>query len=217
MKKLIIYLPKLFVTASLFITVGCNSGSTTTEGSDSVSMDTSRSTVENNQTPEVADSSSAMKTGPTNDANVAMTPNDFISKNIADNTMEVDMSKMGRDKGTDAQVKKVANLMITEHTQMNADLKKLAGKKQLTLPATNTAGMAAMPSMPETKGKEFDQAWASQMLTMHDAKINELQNVLTQTEDADIKALINKALPKVKVHRDMLAKITSTTGSTQPQ
>ncbi len=77
--------------------------------------------------------------------------------------------------------------------------------------------MSGMPSMPETKGKEFDQAWANQMLTQHDAKISELQNVLTQTEDADIKALINKALPKVKMHRDLLSKITSNTGSTQPQ
>ncbi len=127
------------------------------------------------------------------------------------------MSKIGLDKGTDAQVKKVAKLMITEHTKMNADLKALAGKKQVTLPATNTADMAGMQSMPETKGKEFDQAWTSQMLMQHDAKINELQNVLTQTDDADIKALINKALPKVKMHRDMLAKITSNTGSTQPQ
>jgi putative membrane protein len=164
----------------------------------------------------VGDSAYAITSDSTNDANVAMTDNDFISKNITDNSMELELSRVGRDKGTDAQVKKAAQQMITDHTQMLVELKTLASKKQVTVPAANTK-MSGMLGLPDAKGKEFDQAWASQMLTMHEAKIRELQNVLNQTQDADIKALATKALPKIKMHSDLLIKITSTTGSSQPQ
>jgi putative membrane protein len=145
-----------------------------------------------------------------------MTANDFIAKNITDNTHEVHLLQMGRDKGTDAQVKKAAAQMIVDHGQMLKDLQSLAAQRQVTVPAANTN--MAHSALPDTKGKEFDQAWASQMVTMHEAKINELQNVLNQTQDPDIRALASKALPKIQKHRDMFLKITTTTtGSTQPQ
>ena len=224
MKKLKIYLPQLLVATSLIMAIGCNNGSTTTENTDSTTNGTSNNTSSSsgsmdtgNTGTRMGDSSSTMKTGNTNDTNTAMTAEDFVSKNITDNTMELQLIKMGRDKGTDAQVKKAAAQMMSDHTQMTSDLKKLAAKKQVTVPAANNADMPAMPSMSGAAGKEFDQAWASQMLTMHEVKISELQNVLSQTQDADIKALATKALPKIKMHKDMLSKITSSTGSTQPQ
>jgi putative membrane protein len=205
----------------MFTAVACNSGSSTTESTDSTTNNTSSTTGSANPggtgTTAMGDSGSAMKTGSTNDTSSAMTANDFISKNIIDNNMELQLIKMGRDKATNAQVKKAATQMMTDHTQMLSDLKTLAGKKQVTVPAANTADMSAMPSLSGATGKEFDQAWASEMLTMHEAKLNELQNVLSQTQDADIKALATKALPKIKMHRDMLSKITTSTGSTQPQ
>lgn len=223
MKKLSACLPQLLISTSLVVAVACNSGSTTSSSTDSASNSTNNTsstsgtgTSGSTGTTGMQDSSSAMKTGNTNDTSTAMTANDFISKNITDNNMELQLIKMGRDKGSNAQLKKAAAQMFTDHTQMASDLKKVAGKKQVTVPAAN-GDMSAMPNMSSASGKEFDQEWASQMLTMHEAKINELQNVLSQAQDADIKALATKALPKIKMHRDMLSKLTSSTGSTQPQ
>jgi predicted outer membrane protein len=46
------------------------------------------------------------------------------------------------------------------------------------------------------------------MLAMHEAKMAELQSFLNTTQDADLKALANKALPKIKMHRDQLTRIS---------
>jgi len=219
MKKVKIYLPQFLVATTMFAAVACNSGSSTTNSTDSTNNTSSTSgsaASGNTSSTGMADSVSAMKTGNTNDTSTAMTANDFISKNITDNAMEMQLIKMGRDKGTGASVKKAASQMMTDHTQMASDLKTLAAKKQVTVPAANT-DMSGMPSLSGASGKEFDQSWASEMLTMHEAKISELQNVLSQTQDADIKALASKALPKIKMHRDMLSKITTSTGRTQAQ
>ncbi len=210
MKKFNICLSRLLVATTMFAAVACNSGSST-ESTDSTNNSTSSASGTT-----MGDSASTMAPGNTNDTSTAMTANDFISKNITDNAMEMQVIKMGLDKGTSASVKKAAAQMMTDHTQMASDLKTLAAKKQVTVPAASTE-MSGMSSMSGASGKEFDQAWASEMLTMHDAKISELQNVLSQTQDAEIKALASKALPKIKMHRDMLSKISASTGSTQAQ
>ena len=150
----------------------------------------------------------AVKPGRTNDDMAAFTDTGFISKNIMDNMMEIKLAKLGQNKGTSAQVKRAALLMITDHTIILNDLKKLSAKKGVS----QQSYMHNLPSMPNNiaAGSDFDKTWASQMLTMHEAKIAELENIIQQSSDADIKAAANKALPKIKIHRAMLMKINGT-------
>lgn len=212
MKKLIIPFPKLMLATALSLAVACNSGSSSTEESstgDSIGNSPGASTSGDIG----GDSAGITNTVPTNDANAAMTDTGLISKNIMDNMTEIQLTKLGRDKATNPQLKKLAAQMMTEHTQMLRDVKALATRKSMQ---SQTSGMAAMggdttmiASLRGTSGKDFDNSWSGQMLTMHDAKIRELEGALSQTQDADIKALINKGLPKIKAHRDMLAKLSN--------
>jgi predicted outer membrane protein len=214
MKTFLKGLLQLFLIPAIIVTLSCNSG-TATSSSDSVSVTKSMmtdTTKRKRDTTSLIDSPAVVKPGPSNDASVVISDNDFISKNINDNMMEVKLSELGRDKGTDARVKKAATQMLADHTQMLNDLKMLAANKKVEVPAANT-NIMSNPALSEATAKEFDQTWATQMLGMHEAKINELQNVLTQTRDADIKALTAKALPKIKMHREMLAKIVAAIGA----
>jgi len=70
--------------------------------------------------------------------------------------------------------------------------------------------MHDMSSMPTDipSGNDFDKTWASQMLTMHEAKIAELENYISLSADEAIKAAASRALPKIKLHRNMLMKIS---------
>jgi putative membrane protein len=214
MKTFLKSLFQLFLIPAIIVTLSCNSG-TATSSADSTSITKSMmtdTTKRKRDTASLIDSPAVVKPGPANDASVVMTDNDFISKNINDNMMEVKLAELGRDKGTDARVKKAATQMISDHTQMLNDLKILAARKKVEVAAANTNVMTN-PALAQATGKEFDQTWATQMLSMHEAKINELQNVLTQTQDADIKALASKALPKIKMHKEMLAKIVASIGA----
>ncbi len=133
-----------------------------------------------------------------------MSDTGFISKNIQDNNMEIAMAKMATQKSKNSEVKHAATTIINDHTAMNKDLKALASKKNARVP-DNTSAMSDMNST----GADFDKMWVSQMLSGHESKISELEGVINSTQDADIKNAATKALPKIKLHRDMLAKINT--------
>ncbi len=139
-----------------------------------------------------------------NDNNAVLTDTGFINKNIADNMMEIQLSKIARDKGTGTEIKRIADQMIKDHTELLNDLKKLAAIKK-------TGGSNhSMPDLPQADMKpaeNFNQVWASQMLTMHAAKIAELEKYITITQDAAIKTLAANALRKIRMHNDLLEKI----------
>ena len=147
----------------------------------------------------------AVKPAKPNDGMSVLSDTAFLAKNIMDNRMEIRLSKLGQERGTTAEVKKVAALMITDHTALLNELEKLASAK----PGNGKANQeeSAMPPTNFPEGKAFDQAWAGQMLTMHEAKIAELESFLSLTKDAALKSAVMKAIPRLKVHREMLLKI----------
>jgi putative membrane protein len=145
--------------------------------------------------------------GNTNDDMAAMTDSGFINKNIMDNTIEIQLSKLGRDKGTSPAVKKAAAIMITDHTAILNDLKKLAAKKQTGSKGSQMNDMQGMAPTDIPQGADFNSKWASAMLTMHEAKISELEKFMRTTHDPALKAAIGRALPKIRAHRALLAKI----------
>lgn len=203
MKKIINCLPRLLAVTAMVVCVEVASAQTT------------KDTIN----PGKPDDPMIMNPEKTNDANAVMTDTGFISKNIMDNMMEIRLSKAGQEKGN-AAVKKIAALMVTDHTAMLNDLRMLAASKHAGSVEGHMGGMASRPPMPETTNPEgdFNATWASQMLTMHDAKIRELESFVSVTQDAQIKALAMKALPKIKMHRDMLAQIPGAkTGATNVQ
>ena len=163
--------------------------------------------------PGMPNDSMTVKPAVPNDEMAALTDTGFISKNIMDNMEEIRLSKLGQSKGRSLQVKRVAALMVRDHTTILNDLKKLAAKKGVS----KHSYMHEMQSMLMNiaSGSNFDKSWASHMLTMHEAKISELENYITLTTDDDIKAAANKALPKIRIHRDMLMKIPGAISKTR--
>lgn len=207
MKK-IITLRKAFFTA-MFI-IGCNVSFAQTQ-KDTIKTGKANDPMVVNP-GEVSDSM-AVKPEKTNDDIAAFTDTGFITKNISDNIMEIKLAKLGQSKGTGAQVKRAAAVIIKDHTTMLNELKRLAAKKGVS----QKSYMHTMPSMPPdiAPGSDFDKTWASEMLTMHEAKIAELENYITLSADEDIKAAASRALPKIKMHRDMLMKISGAKSKTR--
>lgn len=199
MKKKTVFLKIILCTAMLIFARNVPFAQT--------SMDTVKTGKSNDpmvMNPGETSDSMAVKPGKTNDDMAALTDTGFISKNIMDNMLEIKLSKLGQNKAIHPQVKRMAALMIKDHTIMLNDLKRLAVKKGVS-PGNY---MHELP-LPDdlTAANNFDNAWVSEMLELHEAKITELQNVVQQSSDPDIKAAAGKALPKIKMHRYMLMKL----------
>jgi len=134
-----------------------------------------------------------------------MTDTGFIRQNIMDNLLEIELARDGEKRGSTAEVKKLAAQMLTDHTAILNAFRKVAAATNFRVSATNTS-MSVMLSSSAV-GKEFDATWASEMLTMHEAKIRELESFLSVTQNAALKTLIGVCLPRLRAHIEMLLKI----------
>ena len=105
-----------------------------------------------------------------------------------------------------ADVKKHAQHMLTDHQKMDADMKALAAKKGLTLASEPRQDKVQMQDqMNATKqGKEWDAAYIDAQIQDHQEAIALFENGEKTVQEADLKALISKTLPKLRSHLKMV-------------
>lgn len=73
--------------------------------------------------------------------------------------------------------------------------------------------MATMRALQNASGEAFNTMFVSQMLAMHEAKLAELQTAAVTLLDPELKLLVTKAIPKIRMHRDMLLRMNKGTNS----
>jgi len=73
---------------------------------------------------------------------------------------EVELGRLAAQKGQSADVKKFGQRMVTDHTKANAELKKLAASKGITLPAEmNAEQKAERDKLPQVRAELEDIVW----------------------------------------------------------
>lgn len=134
----------------------------------------------------------------------------FISKNIMDNMMEIQLSTLGVKNSSTPAIKKVSATMIKDHTMILASLKAAARKKGMSVPGNDQMMMSMsmptpVPDLSSLTGAAFDKAYVTQMLLMHNNKVTELKSTINgPTIGPDVKALARTALAKIQVHTETL-------------
>lgn len=148
-------------------------------------------------TPTMGDSA----TGGWTDANVV----DVLT--VA-NQGEVDYSQIGVDKATNASVKQFAQKMVTDHGAMLDKVKSLATQLNVT-PASNDKAndlkqenQKDINDLNEKTGKDFDHEFMEEQVDMHQETLDLLNDLDGRTTNADLKAAIADAKPKVQAHLD---------------
>jgi putative membrane protein len=114
--------------------------------------------------------------------------------------MEVEMGKMGQKQAKNAEVKKFATRMVTDHSKANTQLKALAKKKGVTLDT-------AAHKMDKMDDATFDKDYMDQMVKDHEKDVKEFEEITKDGSDADVKAWANKTLPTLKKHLEMAKEI----------
>jgi len=149
---------------------------------------------------------------------IKTTDSSFLVKNIADNINELAFSQIARNKAEDIQLKNIAEQIFVDHTEILSDLKRIAKKIIISPPDNDNTGDTKTPAHTEhgsikmqdlenASGRDFEKLWVAQAIAMHESKLTEIENSAGQLSDAELKAIVNKALSKIRVHRDMLRRI----------
>ncbi|MDH0748191.1 DUF4142 domain-containing protein [Pseudomonas sp. GD03842] len=126
---------------------------------------------------------------------------DFVEDASAKGVAEVEAGKLAQEKGTAADVKSFADMMVKDHTAANAKLKSIADAKKLEVSDSAELLDKAKSMILELRSaKSFDQAYANNQVKAHEATIELFEKEATDGKDAELRAFAQETLPKLKAH-----------------
>jgi putative membrane protein len=133
-------------------------------------------------------------------ADLARQDKEFFEKAAAGGMYEVEVGKLAESKAQNADVKAFGAMLVKDHSAANDELKSLAQKKGVTLPA-------ALPKSEQkdldklAKAKNFDKEFIDEVgLEDHKKDIKLFQKAAKDSRDADVKAYAAKTLPTLQQH-----------------
>ena len=130
---------------------------------------------------------------------------DFVANTVAANYGEIKFAQLASQRSSNAEVKHIASMLVTDHTKTLTELKKIAQSKAITIPVeADDEAIRKTDRFSDEAGKDFDKKWCKEMIDRHEETINKFEKRLDKTEDAELKSWINKTLPTLRSHLDKL-------------
>ncbi|MDX6406531.1 MAG: putative rane protein [Blastocatellia bacterium] len=118
--------------------------------------------------------------------------------------MEVELGRLALQHAGDASVRSFGQRMVTDHTAANAELKGVAARKNIQLPADVSSDQKSMiDKLSKLSGAEFDKEYISDMVKDHETDVKDFQNQASEGSDPDVKAFAGKTLPTLQSHLQM--------------
>jgi len=122
------------------------------------------------------------------------------------NESEINAARLAVDQATDGNVKSFANRMLTDHGQVDQELKQLALRKGVALPNPASNPPTELSSVA---GRDFDRAFINQMVRDHGKAVSDFQSAATNAKDPDLRAWAAKTLPTLQEHLAAARRIQS--------
>lgn len=129
---------------------------------------------------------------------------------LAANTVDSTAGALAQQKGTNADVKKFGQTMVTDHGGVNKQAVALAGKLHLTPEENPTsrqltqAGEQSRNQISGLSGAAFDRAYIDHEVEYHQSVLDAIDKTLIpNAQNAELKALLQQTRPAVAAHLDM--------------
>lgn len=162
----------------------------------------SKDTVETADSVNEATDSTVSSTTGSDSAGVAEYDAKFAVDAANGGMAEVALSDLAKQKVTNADLKKFAEAMVTDHKKAGDELTALATEKNITLPgAPGEEQQKTAADLSAKAGKDFDKAYIDIMVKDHDKTVAMFEDASKNAVDADLKAWVNKTLPTLKAHQ----------------
>jgi putative membrane protein len=194
------------VLAALCVTLGACSGGDT--GADSAMGDTSAGMM---GADTATGAGMAGMSGAMNDQQI-------VAQVTGSNTMEIATSEIARDKATNADVKQFATDMVNEHQRMQGQVDSLTTRLNMTGTTPTDSMTQALDDargrlQGEAAGAGFDRMYMDMQVQAHEATLNMLNQAAGATQNAELRTLIQGAIPAVQQHLDRARQIVSGLGT----
>lgn len=126
---------------------------------------------------------------------------------------EVAMSELALTNASNAEVKEFAQRMVNDHTKANNELKELAGKMNVTLPAApNAKQRATQDKLAKLNGAAFDREYMREQVKAHNETVALFEKEARAGRDSELKAWAEKTLPTLREHQRLANELSSKLG-----
>jgi putative membrane protein len=148
------------------------------------------------------------------DAKQAENPDAMFMRTAAmSSTAEVAHGQLASKNAANEEVRKFGQRMVEDHTKASTELKGLASKQQVTLPAQlDQKHQAMQDKLSKMKGDEFDRAYMQHMVGAHKDAVSLFEQESKNGKDAETRAWAAKTLPVVQEHLKMATDINAKVG-----
>lgn len=136
-------------------------------------------------------------------ASVDTDVSDFAGKAAIGGMLEVELGKLAQAQGMNNRVKAFGKMMVDDHTKAGEELRTLAAKKNISVPASLPEDQ--LKEVADLKGKsgvDFDKSYIKKMLRDHRHDIGEFDKMAKEGSDPEMKEYAAKTLPVLKMHLD---------------
>ena len=159
-----------------------------------------------------ADQSTTRDPGPASTAaraNNAADDNAFVEKMAQANIAEVKLGQLAAERASNAQVKQFGRRMASDHQKANNELKQVASKMAVQLPAeTDAKHQQLYDRLSTLKGAEFDREYMKAMVDGH-KKAESAFSKQADQQKTEIDRWAASTLPTIRMHLEHAKQLES--------
>jgi putative membrane protein len=138
----------------------------------------------------------------------------FVKKALEGNMAEIQMGQLALQKSQDDQVKQFAQRMVDDHGKMLDQMKPVAEKMGVKVPAGPSKGqMKSMDKMKALSGDAFDQAYIKDMVKDHKGDDNDFKMEAQSTQNPQLKEMVMQSDQIIESHLQQIEQIAKSKGT----
>jgi len=186
--------------SAIVVLIACGGGSSNNSSNTSMynSNSNSNGSYVGNAANTLSNAASSMMTA---------SPESFAKDAAEGGMAEVKMGQLAEKNAKDPEVKKFGQMMVTDHTKANDELKALAAKKNYQLPNDIGSNQSTYDKLSKLTGADFDKEYVEDMVSDHETDVKDFQREAENGTDPDVKAFAAKTLPTLQKHLDAIKAI----------
>lgn len=140
----------------------------------------------------------------------------FITDAVEGSQAEINFAKLALEKSKDPNVRKFAEKMITDHTELIEDMKPFTVKYDVKASGEPMMAHAKYQELKLKSGISFDRAYVEAMVKDHNDDLKAFMDEEAKTSDPDLKATVAKGEKVVREHTEMIDNIAHMGGIDTP-
>jgi putative membrane protein len=140
----------------------------------------------------------------------------FILEAAAGGLAEVELGRLASQNAARSEVKEFGQMMVTDHTKANDQLKKIAQAKSVDAPhALKPEHKAMKDQLSKLSGEAFDRAYIQHMVKDHQEDVAHFRKESTEASDPDLKQFASATLPTLQKHLKRAQEIEQIVGASR--